>query len=94
MNKTVIVTDSTADIPADLAKQHNIHIVPLKLMFGEDSYLDGVEITPGEFYKSWLSRHSFRRPLSLHPQILRLRMSPSWNSTQAAPLCRFTSHPA
>jgi DegV family protein with EDD domain len=51
VNKTVIVTDSTADIPADLTKQHNIHIVPLKLMFGEDSYLDGVEITPGEFYK-------------------------------------------
>ena len=46
MNKTVIVTDSTADIPADLAKQHNIHIVPLRLMFGEDTYLDGVEITP------------------------------------------------
>ena len=35
MNKTVIVTDSTADIPADLAKQHNIHIVPLRLMFGK-----------------------------------------------------------
>ncbi|GAB6929753.1 DegV family protein [Paenibacillus sp. JCM 10914] len=51
MNKTVIVTDSTADIPADLVKQHNIHIVPLRLMFGEETYLDGVEIAPGEFYK-------------------------------------------
>ncbi|MEK6990551.1 DegV family protein [Paenibacillus sp. FSL K6-1566] len=51
MNKTVIVTDSTADIPADLVKQHNIHIVPLRLMFGEETYLDGVEISAGEFYK-------------------------------------------
>ncbi|MGG1880407.1 DegV family protein [Paenibacillus cisolokensis] len=51
MNKTVIVTDSTADIPADLVKQYNIHIVPLKVMFGEDSYLDGVDISAGEFYK-------------------------------------------
>lgn len=51
MNKTVIVTDSTADIPAELVKQYNIHIVPLKVMFGEDSYLDGVDISAGEFYK-------------------------------------------
>ncbi|UNK20254.1 DegV family protein [Paenibacillus sp. N3/727] len=51
MKKTVIVTDSTADIPADLVKKYDIRIVPLRLMFGSDTYLDGVEITAGEFYK-------------------------------------------
>lgn len=51
MKKTVIVTDSTADIPADLVKKYDIRIVPLRVMFGSESYQDGVEITPGEFYK-------------------------------------------
>ncbi|KKO52164.1 DegV family protein [Paenibacillus sp. DMB20] len=51
MKKTVIVTDSTADIPADLVKKYDIRIVPLRVMFGHDSYLDGIEITPGDFYK-------------------------------------------
>lgn len=51
MKKTVIVTDSTADIPADLVKKYDIRIVPLSLMFGSDSYLDGVEITAAQFYK-------------------------------------------
>ncbi|MGM1050328.1 MAG: DegV family protein [Bacillota bacterium] len=51
MKKTVIVTDSTADIPADLVKKYDIRIVPLRLMFGSDTYLDGVEISAGEFYK-------------------------------------------
>lgn len=51
MKKTVIVTDSTADIPADLVKKYDIRIVPLRLMFGSDTYLDGVEITASEFYK-------------------------------------------
>lgn len=51
MKKTVIVTDSTADIPADLVKKYDIRVVPLRLMFGSDTYLDGVEITASEFYK-------------------------------------------
>lgn len=51
MKKTVIVTDSTADIPADLVKKYDIRIVPLRLMFGSNTYLDGVEITASEFYK-------------------------------------------
>ncbi|MFC7681690.1 DegV family protein [Paenibacillus sp. GCM10028914] len=51
MKKTVIVTDSTADIPADLVKKYDIRVVPLRLMFGSDTYLDGVDITAGEFYK-------------------------------------------
>ncbi|WP_054957235.1 DegV family protein [Paenibacillus dakarensis] len=50
MKKTVIVTDSTADIPAELVNKYGIRIVPLRLMFGDETYLDGVEITAGEFY--------------------------------------------
>ncbi|WP_018887562.1 DegV family protein [Paenibacillus massiliensis] len=51
MSRTFIVTDSTADIPADLVKQWGIHVVPLTVMFGDQAYLDGVEMSAGQFYE-------------------------------------------
>ncbi len=39
-----IVTDSTADIPQDQAKAAGITIVPLTVFFGDDAYLDGIEL--------------------------------------------------
>ena len=55
MSNIVIVTDSTADIPAHLVKTHDIRIVPLRVLFGEEAYLDGVELKPDEFYKRLVS---------------------------------------
>jgi DegV family protein with EDD domain len=51
MGKTVIVTDSTAYIPAALVQKHGIKVAPLSLIWGNESYHDGTEITPPEFYK-------------------------------------------
>ena len=48
MQKIKIITDSTLDIPVDLIKKNNIEVMPLLINFGEDSYLDGVDITPTE----------------------------------------------
>jgi len=50
MSAIRIVTDSTADIPEQMREQLNIEIVPLKVIFGEESYLDGVTISPEQFY--------------------------------------------
>ena len=50
MSKISIVTDSTAYIPSDLLKQYDIHVVPLSVIWGSDTYEDGVNITPSEFY--------------------------------------------
>jgi len=46
-----IVCDSTADLPGHLVEEYGIHIVPLKVHFGEEEYRDGVDITAGEFYQ-------------------------------------------
>ncbi len=46
-----IVTDSTADIPPDLAKDLSITVVPLYVRFGNETYLDRVQISEEEFYK-------------------------------------------
>jgi len=46
-----IICDSTGDIPEEIRKKYDITIVPLNVLFGTDSYQDGVDITPAEFYK-------------------------------------------
>ena len=45
-----VVTDSAADIPADLARSKGITVVPLTVRFGPESYLSGVELGPAEFW--------------------------------------------
>jgi DegV family protein with EDD domain len=46
-----IVTDSTSDLPESLAQKYNIKVAPLRVNFGEVSYLDGVELKTKDFYK-------------------------------------------
>lgn len=46
-----IVTDSTADLPPDVAKQLNISVVPLLVFFGEEGFRDGVDIDSDRFYR-------------------------------------------
>jgi DegV family protein with EDD domain len=46
-----IVTDSSADFPADLAQRHQIQIVPLLVTSGRDVYEDGVDLSPEAFYQ-------------------------------------------
>ncbi|MFO7928704.1 MAG: DegV family protein [Candidatus Humimicrobiaceae bacterium] len=52
MSRIAIVTDSTSDIPKDLLKKLNITLVPLSVIFGNESYKDnGTEITVEQFYQ-------------------------------------------
>ncbi|NLE10320.1 MAG: hypothetical protein GX630_02335, partial [Actinobacteria bacterium] len=43
---TAIVVDSTADLPDYLAGDPNISMVPLTVYFGDEAYLDWVEMQP------------------------------------------------
>ncbi|HSL84192.1 MAG TPA: DegV family protein [Thermoanaerobaculia bacterium] len=46
-----VVTDSTGDLPARLARDHGIRVVPLMVRFGERIFRDGVDIAPRQFYE-------------------------------------------
>jgi DegV family protein with EDD domain len=48
--KLGIVTDSTADLPAYLVEQHEIHVVPTVLVLEGKEYADGIGISREEFY--------------------------------------------
>jgi DegV family protein with EDD domain len=47
--RTVVVTDSVADLPDSALEQLDIHVVPLRVHFGEHSYLDKVALSPEAF---------------------------------------------
>ena len=49
--KVAVVTDSTADLPPHLTRSRGITVVPLTLHFEGRALLDGVEVTPTEFYR-------------------------------------------
>ena len=46
-----IVTESTADIPRDMVTRLGITIVPSYVVFGTETYRDGVELTKRQFYE-------------------------------------------
>ena len=50
-----IVTDSGSDLPRSLAEEVGISVVPLYVRFGQDSYRDGVDIQPDEFFEKLAS---------------------------------------
>lgn len=45
-----IVTDSTSEIGQEEAAKQNISVVPLKSVFGEKEYLEGIDLSSEEFY--------------------------------------------
>jgi DegV family protein with EDD domain len=54
--KTAVVTDSTAYIPKDLRDKLNIHMIPLSVIFGTETYREEVEITASEFFEEVRNR--------------------------------------
>jgi DegV family protein with EDD domain len=51
MSKIALVTDSTCSIPNDLVEKYEITVAPQILIWGKESFEDGVDIMPNEFYK-------------------------------------------
>jgi DegV family protein with EDD domain len=51
-----IVTDSTADIPPEMVDALDIAVVPCYVVFGSESYRDGVELTKEQFYEKLATR--------------------------------------
>jgi len=46
-----VVTDSTADLPVEVAQELDIAVVPLLVLFGDEVYRDGVDLSTDEFFQ-------------------------------------------
>jgi DegV family protein with EDD domain len=62
-----IVTDSTSDIPAQMADDLGISVVPLYARFGDKVYRDRVDISETEFYDKLL--HNPTHPKTSQPSL-------------------------
>jgi DegV family protein with EDD domain len=67
MAKIAILTDSSANLSPEWIERYNIRVIPQKIHWGSETFLDGVDITPNEFYTR-LS-HSRSLPTTSQPSI-------------------------
>ncbi len=51
MSNIRVVTDSTCDLPDDLLEEFGITMVPLTVIFGDQEYLDGRDLSSADFYR-------------------------------------------
>ncbi len=49
MGKIALVTDSTADLPKEVAQNYNINVIPLEVRLNGQEYTDGIDIESDEF---------------------------------------------
>ena len=71
MARVKIVTDSTACISPQLAIEHDVRIVPLKVLLDSKSYAEGQDITTEEFYQKLPL--SERPPTTSQPSVSEFR---------------------
>ncbi len=62
-----IVTDSTCDLSPEMAQELGVTVVPLHVIFGDDTYREGIDITADEFYERLTSSRSL--PTTSAPSI-------------------------
>lgn len=48
-----ITSDSTTDLSPELIERYNVGILPLSVSLGENTYTDGVDITPDDIYANY-----------------------------------------
>lgn len=65
--KVAVVTDSTAYLPEEDIKKWDIHVVPLSVNFGDETYRELIDITVGEFYEK--VRNTKELPKTSQPSI-------------------------
>lgn len=49
--KIAVLVDSCCDVPKDLVKKYGMYVIPLKIIYKDQEYLDGVDITPEQVYQ-------------------------------------------
>ena len=66
-----LVTDSTSDLPAELAQRWHITVIPCYVVEGDVTYRDGVDLSHDQFYRRLTSGSSL--PTTAQPSIADFR---------------------
>lgn len=70
MNKYIISTDTTSDLPEDYLQQHNISLLPLYYNFNGTVYGDKMSLTPKEFY-DMMRKGAMPTTMAVNPELAR-----------------------
>ena len=62
-----IIADSSSDVSQDLAKEWGIRILPLKIRFEDEEYLDGVTLSNKEFYEKLIENNTLPKTSQISP---------------------------
>ncbi len=62
-----LITDSTCDLPQEVANQWGITVVPCYVHFNEEIYKDGIDLGPDEFYSRLVSSDAL--PTTAQPSV-------------------------
>ncbi len=63
-----IITDGTSDLSQARAAELNIDVMPMRVFFGQESFLDGVDITREEFFARLTSSQELPTTSQLNPE--------------------------
>jgi DegV family protein with EDD domain len=64
-HKIALITDSTCDVPQKWREEHDITVIPSIIIFGDEQYLDGIDLNAEQFYEK-LSKEK-HHPTTSHP---------------------------
>lgn len=67
MDKIKIITDSTCDLNNQVIREYDIDVIPLIVNFGDESYIDGVDINIREFLRKMDEENIFPTTSGINP---------------------------
>jgi DegV family protein with EDD domain len=76
MSKIAFVTDSTSSLPKDCLQQYPITVTPQVLIWGEETFRDGVDIMPNEFYQRLKSAKAMPSTSQVSPAAMQQTFQP------------------
>ncbi|MFH1176245.1 MAG: DegV family protein [Acidobacteriota bacterium] len=97
--KVALVSDSSCDLPEAEAHAFSLVRVPLSMSFGDETFIDGVDITPPQFYQRLATspvlpktsqpavgdfRATFERLLTNHEGVISIHLSSALSGTYQA----------
>ena len=62
-----IIIDSSADFEADIAAERDLVVIPMKTIFGDEEFAEGVDITREQFYEKLVETDEFPRTSQVTP---------------------------
>lgn len=87
-----IIVDSSADMEEDYARDHRIQIIPMTIVFGDEEFSEGVDITRTEFFERLIESEELPRTSQIPPMVFQDIFQEVVNAGDTAVVITLSSH--